>query len=176
MAAPIQFAYTGTIVTWVVPSTGYYTILAAGAQGGSATAYALTYSQYFLASSTASTAAVTAWTAFRNSLASPNSFTGFTISSSLGGAITCSDPTVTTALASALAAGSPVSYSCAGSTWHVGVCGSGIEFSNAGSCSCVNGFSIRPAIGNSNWGGGGYSSVGGQSSFNFFMDVVILSI
>ena len=163
LAAPIQFAYTGTIVTWAVPSTGYYTILAAGAQGGSATDFALTYSQYFLASSVPSTAAVTAWTTFRNSLASPNSFTGFTISSSLGGAITCSDPFVTTKIANALAAGSTVSYICAGSTWHIGFCnGTGsLEFSNAGSCSCNTGFSLRPALGSINWGGGGPSTSGG---------------
>ena len=36
-AAPIDFTYTGTLVTFTVPSTGTYQILAFGAQGGNST-------------------------------------------------------------------------------------------------------------------------------------------
>jgi hypothetical protein len=33
-ATPIDFGYTGTLVTFTVPQTGSYQILALGAQGG----------------------------------------------------------------------------------------------------------------------------------------------
>lgn len=69
--------------------------------------------------------------------------------------ITLTNPTYVTAIASAMRVGTaygPVSAN--GYLWTVGACGGGIELSAAGSvCACVTGFTVRPCIGNYNWGG-----------------------
>lgn len=42
-----------------------------------------------------------------------------------------------------------------GYSWAVGTCGSGNELSATGGgiCACSTGYTVRPCIGNSNWGG-----------------------
>ena len=49
-------------------------------------------------------------------------------------------------------------YVCDGKTWHVGMCGGGMSIAvgTSGDCSCgKNAWTVRPGIGNSNWGGVG---------------------
>ena len=49
-------------------------------------------------------------------------------------------------------------YVCDGKTWHVGICGGGMSIAvgTSGDCSCGrNAWTVRPGIGNSNWGGVG---------------------
>ncbi len=69
--------------------------------------------------------------------------------------ITLTNPTYIAAIASALhtnTAYGPVSSN--GYSWSVGVCRSGFELSATGStCQCSSGFTVRPCIGDSNWGG-----------------------
>ena len=50
------------------------------------------------------------------------------------------------------------SYVCDGKTWRVGICGAGMSIAvgTSGDCSCGNNaWTVRPGIGNSNWGGVG---------------------
>ena len=47
---------------------------------------------------------------------------------------------------------------CDGKTWHVGICGAGMSIAvgTSGDCSCGSrAWTVRPGIGNSNWGGVG---------------------
>ena len=49
-------------------------------------------------------------------------------------------------------------YVCDGKTWRVGLCGAGMSIAvgTSGDCSCGNNaWTVRPGIGNSNWGGVG---------------------
>ena len=49
-------------------------------------------------------------------------------------------------------------YVCDGKTWHVGMCGGGMSIAvgTSGDCSCgKNAWTVRPGIGNTNWGGVG---------------------
>ena len=49
-------------------------------------------------------------------------------------------------------------YVCDGKTWRVGICGAGMSIAvgTSGDCSCGNNaWTVRPGIGNSNWGGVG---------------------
>ena len=49
-------------------------------------------------------------------------------------------------------------YMCGGKKWNVGICGSGMSIAvgTSGDCSCGNSaWTVRPGIGNSNWGGVG---------------------
>ena len=92
----------------------------------------------------------TTYNAFRQSLA------GSSLSVTAGGETrTCSSAT---AIVAAFSSGSSGSWDCDGHTWRVGNCAvSGTEseicVDCAGICNCNSGLSIRPCIGNNNWGG-----------------------
>jgi hypothetical protein len=56
----------------------------------------------------------------------------------------------------ALHDGQATSVACGGKTWRTGNCGNGMELTTTSNiCSCDNGYTIRPCIGNGNpnWGG-----------------------
>ena len=56
------------------------------------------------------------------------------------------------------------SFSCDGETWWVGICGGGeISVGTGGICRCSSQLTIRPCIGNSNWGGGSGKACGASS-------------
>src|SRR5258708_7206829 len=68
-------------------------------------------------------------------------------------------------IATALRNGTPVSVISGSDTWNVGTCG-GMEINaNAGGiCSCTTAPTLRPCIGNANWGGvGGGTTCGGAN-------------
>ncbi|MCR9185293.1 MAG: hypothetical protein NXH81_07860 [Halieaceae bacterium] len=86
--------------------------------------------------------------------------------------LSCNDQTVATQIAAALADTSTenASFSCEGNTWNVGLCSIGTEPGtpralgvNLGECSCGAGYAIRPAIGNTNWGGVGTATCDGPT-------------
>ena len=61
-------------------------------------------------------------------------------------------------------------FSCQGKTWYVGTCGEGGEINvDTSICSCGGDVTIRPCIGNHNWGGVGGTC--GQSSMKLRIDV-----
>ena len=131
----------------------------------SANAQTVQYNQSFTSGVTASSQC-TAWTSFCGSLLSSYIYTGFNISGSLNTTgYTCTNPTVATAVASALRSGSTTTQTSDGHTWYVGTgCGSGcsggggavIELAvDQGTCACGSVASVRPAINNLNWGGMG---------------------
>jgi uncharacterized protein YjdB len=138
----------------------------------------LVYKQDFLTETTPTTQC-TAWDAYRASLLGTYTYTGFTMRGSNNPAgISCTDPVVATAIANALRTGTPYTGTSDGQTWTVGDgCGSGcgtvaVELANQGSCSCGTGYSIRPAIANSNWGGinGATCNAGSQTlELDFYM-------
>jgi hypothetical protein len=69
--------------------------------------------------------------------------------------ITLTNPTYVNAIANAIknnVAYGPVSSN--GYSWEVGSCGGGYELTATGSiCACSTGYTVRPCIGNQNWGG-----------------------
>jgi hypothetical protein len=90
------------------------------------------------------------------------SFSGITISSSLGGTTTCSNPSAATSICNYLGgtSGTSVSFDCDGQTWWVGDCGYGLEINvgSSGICRCDtnSGVTVRPCIHTTqNWGGHG---------------------
>ena len=112
------------------------------------------------------------WGDFRDQLSPTLPYIYCKISGSLNttGA-TCSDPVVVAQLAAALNAGNALAVSCGGITWSVGnSCitgcaqfGDDIEFNAAnsgGQCSCGGDLTLRPCIGNSNWGSIGVGGCG----------------
>jgi len=124
----------------------------------------VTFSQAFTTGVTPTQAIVDAWNNFRSQLT--GTYTQFTFSSSTGPTITVSDPTKVQTLANAIRTTNTAGVSTVvvtqqtigSNTWYVtyGCATSSIvavEFTNVGGCSCGNGFTLRPAIGNSNWGG-----------------------
>ena len=133
-----------------------------------APALTLIYNQSFTSGVTPTTQC-TAWNTFRSTLLSTYTYRSVTFSGSLDvPGITCSDPTVTTAVANALRTGSTYTGTfTVGSTTHsIGVglgCGSGcsstaVEFyiDVSGTCTCLAtaaSHDLRPDIGNLNWGG-----------------------
>ena len=119
------------------------------------------YSQAFV-NGVAPSSQCTAWATFRASLNSSYSYTGFTIRGSQNATgISCTDPVVAAAVANALNTGTPYTGTSDGQTWTVTIngctmpaCGSiSVELANQGGCTCASGYSIRPSINNSNWGG-----------------------
>ncbi|CAF1045453.1 unnamed protein product [Adineta steineri] len=114
----------------------------------------VTYSQT-LTYGVAPTTQCTAWSAFATSLTcssyslmrmyGSNDPTGITVDSS----------SVATALALALRYNFTYGTTYNGLTWKVGACGPGsYEISATGTiCSCPTGYTIRPCIGSSSWGG-----------------------
>ena len=129
-------------------------------------AQTVVYNQAFVGGSTPTTQC-TAWTTFLSSLLSTYTYTGFTISGTMDPVgITCNDPVIATAVATALRTYTAYSVFDAtatptAQTWYVGtgcITGSGcdptgVELSNQSPCLCGSGYSVRPHIGNSNWGG-----------------------
>lgn len=130
----------------------------------------LVYSEAFTSGATPTTQC-TAWAAYRASLVSANAYTGFKISGSLNTTgISCTNPTVAAAVASALRTATNYTGSSDGFTWRVGTtCGSGcgggtVELTaTSGLCGCNTGYTIRPEIGNNNWGGITTTSCGAPS-------------
>ncbi len=110
------------------------------------------------------------WVAFRASIDTTVVYSSITISGSeLPGGITATDPVAVNQLAKALRNGTEVSVTINGTIWRVGrSCNTGcsqlnddveLNANNSGTdCSCSAGPSIRPCIGNSNWGGLGSST------------------
>ena len=96
------------------------------------------------------------WSTFIGQL-TPRTYLSVTIKGSNDATgVSVTDPTVATAIASALYNGTQGNtWVSGGRTWAVGTCGSGLELSASGAvCNCVNpGYIVRPQIGNENWGG-----------------------
>ncbi|MCD6011310.1 MAG: surface protein [Flavipsychrobacter sp.] len=120
----------------------------------------IAYNQAFT-NGVAPTTQCTAWDLFRASLVSTNYYIGFTMRGSQNTTgISCTDPAVANAIANALMTGTFYTGSSDGQTWTVDIgCGSGcgggvVELTNTGSgCGCGSGYTVRPNIGNANWGG-----------------------
>ncbi|CAF4942266.1 unnamed protein product, partial [Rotaria socialis] len=115
---------------------------------------AIVYSQSF-SSGTTPSSQCTAWTTFRALLVG-TSYTSLTISGSNDPTgITLTNAVYVNAIAQALRTYStygPVSSNSY--SWQVGGCGSGPELTATGCiCCCNTGYTVRPCIGNSNWGG-----------------------
>ncbi|CAF3316223.1 unnamed protein product [Rotaria socialis] len=118
------------------------------------TSNAIVYSQSF-SSGTTPSSQCTAWTTFRALLVG-TSYTSLTISGSNDPTgITLTNAVYVNAIAQALRTYStygPVSSNSY--SWQVGGCGSGPELTATGCiCCCNTGYTVRPCIGNSNWGG-----------------------
>ena len=147
-------ASTGTTVTATPVNTTTYTVT-----GTALTTSSIVYNQAFTQGVVPTTQA-TAWQAFRTSLVNTNTYTGFTIKGSNNTTgISCTDPAVATAIANALRTGTNYTGTSDGQTWYVGVGCSDISnmavelSANQGLCACGNYYSVRPEIGNTNWGG-----------------------
>jgi hypothetical protein len=113
----------------------------------------VTYSQAFVGNQIA-TAQCTAWNTFRASLTGTYSSITIKGTNDMVG-VTCTGATANTlcqALRTNTAVGPTV---CGARTWKTGTCGSGIELSaNGDTCSCSNGYIVRPCITSTvNWGG-----------------------
>ncbi|KAF2507488.1 hypothetical protein E0W72_11460, partial [Flavobacterium arcticum] len=113
------------------------------------------------------------WVAFRSNIDTNLNYTSITLSGSeLPGGITCTDPAAANQIVQAFAAGTAVSVTVNGDTWNIGI---GCQTSctipadavainvNAGSCGCGGGPTIRPCIGNANWGSFANSTCGAGS-------------
>jgi hypothetical protein len=111
------------------------------------------YSQAFTQGATPTTQC-SAWTAFTSSLTNTTYGTLIVGGSASTVQATCTGSEAAT-ICEALHAGTTTSASCGGHTWYVGTCGSGTELSADNAvCSCgTTGFTVRPCIGNDNWGG-----------------------
>jgi hypothetical protein len=103
-----------------------------------------------------------AWNTFRSQLT--GTYTQFTFSSSTGASITVSDSTKVQAIANALRTTNTsgttwttvTSQTIGSNTWIVSYgCASSnivaVEISNNSTCNCGVGYTLRPAIGNTNW-------------------------
>jgi hypothetical protein len=155
------FATTLAATDWLT-SNGYWTSYT-GSSG-------VTFSQLFTVNTSPGTAIENAWTTFRSQLT--GSYTNFTFTSSLSGstAYNVTDATKVQTLATALKNGSITSVNIGGMQWLVGCCAcraggttpNAVEFSNVASCSGSSTASLRPWIGNANWGGIG-TTVGAQT-------------
>ena len=106
------------------------------------------------------------WTTFRDTLGDTNfRFTSCTIRGSLDSVgITCTTDSIVAQIANALNQGIEQSFTCDGIIWKVGtscntscaVAGEDVEINAANTgddCSCSASHTVRPCIGNSNWGG-----------------------
>jgi hypothetical protein len=121
----------------------------------------VTFSQLFTTGTNPGTTIENAWTTFRGQLT--GSYTNFTFTSSLSGstAYNVTDATKVQTLATALKNGGIASVNIGGMQWLVGCCAcrqggttpNAVEFSNVASCSGSSTASLRPWIGNANWGG-----------------------
>ncbi|CAF1327799.1 unnamed protein product [Didymodactylos carnosus] len=114
------------------------------------------YSQHFTYYTTP-TSQCTAWTSFTSQLLPSLNYTSLTISGTNDPTgISLADPVAVANIANALYQNTGYSITVNGYPWSVGICGSGIELTwNAVICTCTNtlSYSLRPCIGNYNWGG-----------------------
>ncbi|CAF3713677.1 unnamed protein product [Rotaria sordida] len=118
------------------------------------TNFPIIYTQNFTFGVTSSSQC-TAWNIFRSLLIN-HPCTSLTISGTNNPTgITLTNSTYATAIANAMrtnTAYGPVSSN--GYLWAVGICGSADELTATGSvCTCTTGYTLRPCVGNSNWGG-----------------------
>lgn len=122
----------------------------------------VTFSQTFTGGQSPGTTIENAWTTFRQSLT--GTYTQFTWSSTNGSSITVTDAVKVQQLANALrtaTTGTNFSVTIGSNTWRViqgcsvtvPTPANAIEFTNLSACSCGSGYTIRPFIRNSNWGG-----------------------
>jgi len=123
-----------------------------------AEAQTYTYSEYFTGGTAynSSTSQYINWGTFIGQL-TPRTYLSVTIKGSNDATgVSVTDPTVATAIASALYNGTQGStWTSGGRTWAVGTCGLGMELSASNSvCNCTTpGYIVRPQIANTNWGG-----------------------
>ncbi|MBT8256768.1 MAG: HYR domain-containing protein, partial [Bacteroidia bacterium] len=96
-----------------------------------------------------------AWNTFQSQLLNGLSYTSLTISGSMDPVgISLNDPAKVLQLADALRTNTAVTVVDGPNTWRTGGCGGGTEISvNQGICGCASNYSVRPCIGNLNWGG-----------------------
>lgn len=121
------------------------------------------FSEFFQTAITETAAECTNWDMFRANL-QPTKYTCVElVGGSAKGRTTCDAPNVQT-IATALRDGSAATVVSGSDTWNVGTCGSGIEINaNAGLCACTTAPTLRPCIGNTNWGGVGTTTCGAPS-------------
>lgn len=106
------------------------------------------------------------WGTFRASLDTNTiSFISCTIRGTLDAVgVTCADPAIVSQIAAALHDGTQLTFTCNGRLWTVGnacitgcaISGDDIELNAANTgtdCSCGGDYTVRPCIGNGNWGG-----------------------
>ncbi len=111
------------------------------------------YSEFFRSGST-STAQCTVWNTWRASLTGTYSKVTLKGSNDPVG-VSCTGSSANT-ICQSLRTGSPLGVSCGGRSWvisGIGSCGDGVELNANGSiCQCNVGYTVRPCIGNANWG------------------------
>ena len=122
----------------------------------------IVYSQSFTSGGTPSSQC-TAWTSFQALLVN-RTYSSLTLSGSNDPTgITLNSGTIVANIASSLrtnTAYGPVTSN--GYSWMVGSCGGGFEITATGGiCGCSTGYTVRPCIGNSNWGGMNGATCGG---------------
>lgn len=121
-----------------------------------------TYSSYFTSNTAPTTTQASDWRTYLTSLT--GTYTKITITSSAGGTISVTDatvvPTIATKLRTSTATGTAsTSYTIGSYGIAVGTCGNDLEISiggvGTGVCSCAASgvYTVRPGIGNGNWGG-----------------------
>jgi cysteine-rich repeat protein len=94
----------------------------------------------------------TAWNNWRGSLAGP--YTKITLRGSNDPVGSVCNGAGANTLCQALKNNQSVSVACDGKTYRTGQCGGGIEITTtAAICFCDAGYTVRPCIGNLNWGG-----------------------
>lgn len=114
----------------------------------------VSYSQYF-SSSVTPTSQCSAWVTFQSLLVN-GSYISLTISGSNDPTgIILTNPSYANAIANALRTNTTYgSVSSNGYSWSVGACGGGLELTATSLvCSCNTGYTVRPCVGNLNWGG-----------------------
>jgi len=129
------------------------------------------FDEEFVQGQTASAAVKQAWDNFLASLTG-STYTQVTISGSEDSTgVTCSDPAKVNQLACALNTNAAVSVSCNGRTWNFYAAGTSLEFNSnqlgdtSGNVCQNTGYTVRPKIGNGDWGsaGGGTCNAPSQS-------------
>jgi hypothetical protein len=122
------------------------------------------FSEFFQTSVSETAAECTNWETFRANL-QPTKYTCVQlVGSGAKGRTTCDAPNVQL-LATALRDGTTTSVVSGPDTWNVGTCGAGIEINGgAAICACSTTVpTLRPCIGNANWGGVGTTTCGGPN-------------
>jgi N-acetylneuraminic acid mutarotase len=122
-------------------------------EGGGCAQRRITYSQSFPRSNLATNSPqCTSWNTFRASLV--GNFSEVRMYGSLNPTGVSCRGAAANQICDALRRGVALNVACDGQTWTVSpACGSGVELTVGGSCSCSNAATVRPCIGNDNWGG-----------------------